>query len=154
MNAAARPNPALEPFRVLVGEWHTRGTHPYLPGVTVHGRATFEWLEGGAFLITRAEIDHPQFPAGVSVLGSDDASGTCYMLYFDERGVSRKYDVTVDGNVITWWRDDPHLSQRFTVTITEGADELIAQGRMSKEGGAWEDDLRIVYSRRRDDSRA
>lgn len=147
MHPASIPNPALEPFGILIGEWRTTGTHPLLPGVTVHGRATFEWLEGGAFLLTRSEIDHPQFPAGVSVFGSDDSSGERFMLYFDQRGVSRKYDVSIEGNVLTWWRDDPALSQRFTVTVADDGDEIVAEGRMSRNGSPWEDDLRIVYTR-------
>jgi hypothetical protein len=40
----------------------------------------------------------------MAVIGSDDAAATYFMLYFDERGVSRKYDVTMTGNVLTWWR--------------------------------------------------
>lgn len=147
MSAAAKANPELEPFGVLIGRWSTTGTHPYFPGVTVRGRATFEWLEGGAFLLSRSDPDHPQFPAGVSVFGTDDASGKCYMLYFDERSVSRKYDVSLEGRVLHWWRDDPVFAQDFTLTIADGGDEMVAQGRMSNEGGPWEDDLRIVYTR-------
>lgn len=59
---AVKPNPALKPFEILVGEWQTTGSHPYFPGTTLRGRTSFEWLEGGAFLILRAEIDHPKFP--------------------------------------------------------------------------------------------
>jgi hypothetical protein len=30
--------------------------------------------------------------AATPIFGSDDATGEYFMLYFDERGVSRKYD--------------------------------------------------------------
>jgi len=40
----------------------------------------------------RSEIDEPGIPSGVAIVGSDDATGEYFMLYFDERGVSRKYD--------------------------------------------------------------
>src|SRR5437899_10460642 len=46
-SAALIPNPALKPFEVLVGEWQTTGSHPYLPDSTLHGRTSFDWLEGG-----------------------------------------------------------------------------------------------------------
>src|SRR5690348_1977418 len=62
---ALRANPALESFQVFVGQWQTIGSHPHLPGVTLHGRTTFDWLSGGAFLIMHSEIDNPNFPSGV-----------------------------------------------------------------------------------------
>jgi hypothetical protein len=50
---AHRPNPALEPLAPLVGTWRTTGTHPFFPGVVFHGRTSFAWREGGAFLLMR-----------------------------------------------------------------------------------------------------
>lgn len=61
---AAKPNPALEPLSVSVGTRNTVGTHPLVPGTTFHGRTTFDWLEGGAFLIMRSQIDEPGIPVG------------------------------------------------------------------------------------------
>ena len=46
---ASIPNPALEPFRVLIGSWDTTGTHGKLPDTILHGHASFEWLEGERF---------------------------------------------------------------------------------------------------------
>ena len=39
------PNPALRQLEVLIGEWDVEV--PQFPGQ--HGRARFDWLEGGAF---------------------------------------------------------------------------------------------------------
>jgi hypothetical protein len=39
---AQKQNPKLEPFRVLIGEWSTEGTHPYLPDRALLGKASFE----------------------------------------------------------------------------------------------------------------
>src|SRR5687767_9297813 len=85
MREASIPNPALEPFRVLVGNWETTGTHLLIPDTVLHGRTSFEWLEGGAFLVMRSEIDEPGVPSGIAIFGSDDASNEYFMLYFDER---------------------------------------------------------------------
>ncbi len=147
MSKASMANPALEGFGVLLGEWRTKGTHPLLPGVTLRGQATFEWLEGGAFLLMRTEVDHPQIPAGLAVFGTDDASGKCFMLYFDERGVSRKYDVSLMGNVLKWWRDDTEFSQRFSGTIAQDGEAIVSKGEMSRAGGPWEGDLELTYTR-------
>jgi hypothetical protein len=139
------PNPALKLFEVLIGEWQTTGTHPYLPDTELHGRATVEWIYGGAFLMLHAEIDHPEFPTGIEIIGSDDKAGTYYMLHFDERGVSRKYDVSITKNEMKWWRNDADFSQSFTMDIQ--SDKLVSQGEMCRNGGKWEKDLSLTYKK-------
>ena len=141
------PNPALQPFEALLGEWQTTGTHPYVPDTTFHGRTSFAWHEGGAFLIMRSEIDEPEIPSGVAIFGSDDTAQTYYMLYFDERGVSRKYDVTMTKDLLTWRRDESSLSQRTTIAIGDDGTTMVGRGEMSRDGGAWEDDLSLTYVR-------
>jgi hypothetical protein len=138
-------NPALGPFETLIGEWQTTGLHPYFPNTELIGRVSFEWIEDGAFVMMRSEVDHPEFPDGIAIFGSDDAARTCYMIYFDERGVSRKYDVSITESQLKWWRDDLHLSQRFTMSITK--DKLVNTGEMSRDGGEWEKDLSLTYKR-------
>lgn len=142
---ANQPNPALKPFEVLVGHWQSTGTHPYIPDQKLHGRVSFEWIEGGAFLLMRSEIDHPQFPDGVGVFGSDDEAGTYYQIYFDERGTSRKYDVSITNSQLKWWRDDQHFSQRYTMSLSPN--KLVGQGQMSRHGGEWENDLSMTCTK-------
>ena len=72
---ASIPNRALARFSILVGESTTIGRHPLGPNTTFHGRTTFEWLEGGAFLIMHSEIDEPDIPTAVAMFGSDDSVG-------------------------------------------------------------------------------
>jgi hypothetical protein len=142
---ACKPNPALKILEPLVGEWQTTGFHPYFPDAELRGRVSFEWIEGGAFLLMRSEIDHPEFPDGIAIFGSDDQAGTHYSLYFDERGVSRKQNVTITKKQLMWWRDDPHFSQRYRMDI--GKDKMISQGEMKREDGAWEPDLSLTYEK-------
>lgn len=144
---ASIPNPLLAQFSALVGTWTTVGTHPLVPGTVFHGRTSFEWMEGGAFLTTHSEIDEPGIPTGIAIIGSDDAAGTFSMLYFDERGVSRKYEVEMHDNVLTWWRDAPDFSQRFTCTLAADGRTMIGKGTMSRNGAPWEGDLELVYTR-------
>ena len=140
------PNPALAPLAFLIGEWRTAGTHPLVPGVTLDGRASFSWHEGGAFLIMHAEVDEPRFPSGIALIGSDDTSGAFAMIYFDERGVSRIYRVEVGDRTVTWRRDDPDFAQSMTIAA-EGAEKLVGKGRMSQKGGPWTDDLSQTFTR-------
>lgn len=141
---AVIPNPALEPLGFLLGEWRTTGTHPLVPGAPLCGRTSFARHEGGAFLLMRSQVDHPQFPDGLAIIGSSD-SGRFVMIYFDERGVSRIYEVSIGAGTVTWRRDDPDFSQ--STTITADGDRLVGTGRMTDESGKWVDDLSQVFVR-------
>jgi len=146
-NEAAKANPLLGPLSVLVGTWKTVGTHPLVPGTTFHGRTSFAWIEGGAFLIMHSQIDEPDIPSGIAVIGSDDTTGELSMLYFDERGVSRRYEVSLRDRVWKWWRNAPGFSQRFTGTIAPDGRTIVSRGEYSKDGTKWERDLALTYTR-------
>ncbi len=148
--AALISNPALQALDFLIGSWRTEGSHPDMPGTTFHGRASFEWVEGGAFLIMHSEIDESEIPSGVAIFDSDDGAERTYMLYFDERGVSRTYDVTVGVKEMTCRRDHPKFSQIMRLRVDGGGDLLIGSGRRSENGAAWQDDLSLTYTRVRD----
>ena len=146
-NEASIPNKALEPLTPLVGHWRTVGKHPMVPDTTFHGHTSFNWLEGGAFLVMRSQITEPGIPSNLAVFGSDDASDSLFMLYFDERGVSRKYDVTFRDGIWKWWRIAPDFSQRFTGRLLDGGRTIIGQGELCRDGHTWEGDLQLTYTR-------
>jgi hypothetical protein len=77
---AFRPNPALEPFNILIGSWSTTGTHGQDPDTILHGNTSFEWLENGAFLPMRSEMDDPRFPSATAIIGSDDAEAVVVLV--------------------------------------------------------------------------
>ena len=140
------PNPALKPLEFLIGDWRTTGSHPLVPDKILTGRTSFGWHEGGAFLIMRSQVDDPRFPDGVAIIGSSDVAGTFAMIYFDERGISRIFDVSVGDRTVRWRRDDPDFSQSLTITQKDGV-TLVSQGRMTTKDGAWTDDLSQVFTR-------
>lgn len=148
---ASGRNSALEPFHVLIGSWNTAGTHGLVPDTVLHGHTTFEWLENGAFLMMRSEIDDPRFPSTIAIFGSDaaedDAEAKYYMLTYDERGVSRKYEVNLHDNLWKWWRNAPGFFQRYEGIIGDGGNTIIARGELSKDGLSWEKDLDLTYKR-------
>lgn len=69
------------------------------------------------------------------------------MIYFDERGISRKYEIIMEGNQLKRQRDDPKFSQRATMAPSEDGKKIIGQGEMSREKAAWEKDLSLTYVR-------
>ena len=135
----------LEPFDALIGTWATEATHPKFDGV-VPGRVTFEWLEGGRFLIQRSRNAHELFPDSISIIGAPEAGEGLVMEYFDSRGVRRSYGVSLDGGVLRVWRDDPGFDQRFSATLSR--DEFEGQWQLAETPGEWKDDLKVTYRRR------
>lgn len=98
-------------------------------------------------MIMRSEIDESHFPDGVAIFGSDDVARRFFMLSFDQRGISRAYDVTMEGNQLRWWRDEPSFSQRFVINIEDDGNKMIGKGEMSRDGAPWEKDLDLTFTR-------
>ncbi|MBA3823789.1 MAG: hypothetical protein H0X24_07785 [Ktedonobacterales bacterium] len=145
---ATIPNPKLEPLRVLVGEWNMIGTHRLVPNTTLHGHTSFSWFEGGAFLLMRSEIgEDVGIPSNIAIFGSDDVADTYSMLYFDARGVSRKFEVTLQGNTWHHWRNAPGFSQRFTGTFADDEQTIIGLWELSEDDVTWQRDLELTYTR-------
>ena len=140
-------NPKLKPFSALVGEWLTIGTHPLMPGTILHGHVSFEWIEDGAFLLMHSEVEEEGIPSSITVFGCDDSSEVVSMLYFDERGVSRIYQTTLNGNIWKFWRNAPGFSQRATGTFADDHNTIKVIGELSKDNLNWAGDLSQTYTR-------
>lgn len=137
-------DPGLEPFVALIGTWATEATHPLFEGA-VPGSLTFEWLEGGHFIVQRSHNDHEAFPDGICLIGAPEQGAGLVMEYFDSRGVRRTYGIALEDGVLRMWRDEPGFAQRYSATI--GRDGFEGQWQLARTPGDWQDDLRVVYRR-------
>jgi hypothetical protein len=135
----------LAPFDELIGTWATEATHPEFDGL-VPGSTTFEWLEGGCFLIEHSRNDHESFPDSISVIGAPEAGDGLVMEYFDSRGVRRTYGVALENDVLRIWRDHPTFAQRYSAKL--GRDSFEGQWQLARTPGVWHDDLKVCYRRR------
>lgn len=153
MRASAR-HPALAALEPLVGEWEMEAS---VDGRAVaRGRTTFEWLEGAAFLVQRAEVDptelalewreHAPFPV-LSIIGVDDSSGEFSMLYSDARDVFRIYRMSVAGRAWRVWRDDPGFLQRFIGEFSDDRRTISGRWEQSQDGSSWTRDFDMTYRR-------
>jgi hypothetical protein len=138
-------HPALEPFDALIGAWDTEATHRLFDSV-VTGRVTFEWLEGGQFLIQRSHNDHELFPDAISIIGAPEGGDGLVMEYFDSRGVRRTYGISLDDGVLRIWRDHPGFDQRFSAKLGHDVFEGVFQ--LAETPGDWQDDMKVTYRRR------
>jgi hypothetical protein len=137
-------DPALAPFEVLIGTWTTEATHPQVDAV-VRGRVTYEWLEGGHFIVQRSHQDHELFPDAICVIGAPEEGDGLVMEYFDSRGVRRTYGISLEGGVLRLWRDAPGFDQRMIAEV--GGDSFVARFQLAETPGEWKDDLRTTYRR-------
>lgn len=144
--ASEQPNPALHPLAFLLGDWRTTGTHPQVED-EVHGRTSFTWHLGGAFMLMRSEIDDDaRFPSGLMLFGSAFAGAPLHAIYFDERAIARHMTVDVADGRVTWQRDDPDFAQRLTIAAQPDG-SLKSSGEMREPGGDWQPDLSQRFRR-------
>ena len=144
------PNAMLERLAAFIGEWNIEITSMSFhddPSAVAYGHASFDWLEGRAFLIQRSEILAPDFPRSTAIIAPDDAAETYGMLYFDSRGVSRIYKMTFSGGIWTVWRDFPGFSQRFLGTFSDDGKIITARWEKSDDGSHWEHDFALTYTK-------
>jgi hypothetical protein len=140
------PREKFEPFKALIGGWTMELTHPAIEGNVIRGRTTYEWLEGGRFLIQRAENEHPDFPDSLSVVGVMEGDSDLSMQYFDSRGVHRVYAVAFDGRELTLERDEPGFAQRLSATLSDDGLTLTGVWQLN-EGDGYRDDLALTFRR-------
>jgi hypothetical protein len=118
------------------------------PSTTIHGQASFEWLEGGDFLVARQGSKAAGPPYSTSIIGRDETTETYTVLYFDDRGVSRVYQMSLEGQVWKEWRHAPGFSQRFTGTISVDGNTIRASWEKSSDGSTWQHDFNLIYKRK------
>jgi hypothetical protein len=143
----ADPRAKLEPFQALIGEWTTEMTHPMVEDTVVRGRTTFEWLEGGLFLIQRAVNEHPDFPDSLSVIGVMEGENDLSMQYFDSRGVHRVYAIGFDGRELTLERDAPGFAQRGSAKLSDDGSTLAGVWELNEDDHGYREDLAFTYRR-------
>jgi hypothetical protein len=137
----------LAPFQALIGDWTIEMTHPALENTVVRGRATYEWLEGGRFLIQRAVNEHPDFPDSLCVIGVMEGENELSMQYFDSRGVHRVYGIGFDGTELKLERDAPGFAQRASARLSDDGSTLAGAWQLNQDDQGYRDDLAFTYRR-------
>jgi hypothetical protein len=141
-------NEALSKLEGLVGEWKMTMTGAWFlesPDIRAEGSATIEWL-GEAFLEVRASfgMDHGTWHW---IIGRSDAREQLVLLYHDERGVLRVFDMTFGDSRWTLTREDPDFHQRFIATVGRG--RIDGRWEASEDAGTnWHKDFDLIFERR------
>jgi hypothetical protein len=138
-------NEALEKLGTLVGDWKLTMTDAWFldsPDIKGEGSATIQWL-GDAFLEMRASLgaDHSSWHW---VIGRSDPREQLVLLYYDERGVLRVFDMTFADGEWTLDREDPDFHQRFIATVN--GDRIDGRWEASEDSGTtWRKDFDLIF---------
>jgi hypothetical protein len=116
------------------------------PAATLAGSVTFDWIEQGAALVMR--MGDATTPTATWIIGRDDFAADYHVLYADDRGVSRVYQMSFGAGTWRMWRDTPDFSQRFEAHVSIDLTEINGTWQKSVDAGAtWEHDFKICYRR-------
>ena len=143
---------AESPLGRLIGTWEFE---PVIDGRSMgRGRATFEWIENGTFVLERSEAEWTD-PAWVenapastlAVMGWDDSTDEMVQLYSDSRGISRIYRGTLSGEEWRLERAAPDFHQRFIGLFRDEGRTIDGHWDSSTDGTTWDLDFPITYRR-------
>jgi hypothetical protein len=128
------PNRALKRLEALVGKWDWKGRSES-GTFKATGWTTFEWLEGGFFLVERWRLSAgPGENTGIAIAGYDDPHQTCVAHYFDNEGRFDTYEIDLrDRSLkITW------ALYRFDGTLSTDGNTISGTWEQSSDGSCWE----------------
>lgn len=137
--------PGLEALRPLVGKWHTEGKQfegPFGPASAFAAVETFEWLEGGHFLVHRMDGHFGARPAAcVDIWGLNDERQLFCQTYYND-GKSNTWQVQASGHALTlngsWAKGTgPALRVRYTAQVIEEGNTLEGKWEHSRDGQEW-----------------
>ena len=135
---------------ILIGTWEF---DPFVEGRSMgRGRATFEWIKEGAFVLERTDTEwsDPGWVANApvstrSVIGFDDTTGEVAMLYADSRGVFRIYRGTLTDDSWQLERAAPNFHQRFVGAFRDDGRTIDGRWDSSPDGTSWEREFDMTY---------
>lgn len=147
------PNPALRSLDVLVGTWK-------ISGPAIQGQITFEWLDGGFFLVQHYDFEQDGHPVkGIEIIGfehdwealeqaADPGSGQDITSHtFDNRGNTFTYTWEVDGDTLTIWGGAKGSPAFYKGTFS--GDRNRNSGRWVWPGGGYESTMTRVTGHER-----
>jgi hypothetical protein len=139
----------LDELDVFVGEWAMTTSLVPDPADAPRARTSFEWLPGKRFLVQRWDVEHPDAPDGIAIIGLAPTGAGYLQHYFDSRGVARVYAMTFADDVWTLERHAaaPDFSQRFTGTFDHDHNTIVGRWESASDSSGWRPDFDLTYTR-------
>lgn len=122
-NAKVGPAEDMKALERLVGTWDTSGG--------IKGTVTYEWMDGGFFLIQRVDMfkdDHAikgiEIIGHEQLFGADAPSEDIKSRYYGSDGSTFDYVYEMDGDTLTIWGGEKGSSSYFKGTFSADGDTL------------------------------
>jgi hypothetical protein len=128
------PNADLKSLDRLVGTWDHSGE--------VRGTSTFEWMEGGYFLIQRVDLEqYGQKVRGIEVIGhlrpfGEEPSEDIKSRFYDSTGNTLDYVYELEGDTLTIWGGEKGSPAYSRGTFSD--DGKMCSGEWVYPGGGYE----------------
>ena len=136
MNEQPKPNPDLKSLDRLIGTWKQSGE--------VDGEITYEWSEGGFFLIQRVDMIQYGNPIkGVEIIGHESTFGSEPSTEIESRfysfldGMTIDYVYEMEGDTLTIWGGEKGSPAYYKGTFSEDGNTLKG-GWVYPGGGGYE----------------
>jgi hypothetical protein len=120
------PDPDLKTLEKMVGSWEVSGG--------AQGMVTFEWMEGGFFLIQRVDLEqYGQKIKGIEIIGHErpfgaDPSEEIKSRFYDNMGNTLDYVYELEGDTLTIWAGEKDSTAYYRGTFSDDGNTL---------SGAW-----------------
>lgn len=129
------PNPDLKNLDRLVGTWKVSGG--------AQGMITFEWMEGGFFLVQHIDLEHNgRKIKGIEIIGHEQKFGTepgeeiKTRVYSFLDGMTLDYIYELEGDTLTIWGGEKGSPAYYKGKISDDGNSLI--GGWVYPGGGYE----------------
>jgi hypothetical protein len=128
------PNPDLRSLDRLAGTWNVAGPE-------IQGRVTFEWMEGGFFLIQHIDVDHAgRRIKGIEIIGHErrfraEPSEDIKSRVYSNTGDTLDYVYELEGDILTIWGGEKGSPAYYRGTFSEDGDTLTGAWHYPGGGG-------------------
>ena len=136
MNEQPKPNPDLKNLDRLIGTWKQSGD--------VEGEITYEWAEGGFFLIQRVDLmQYGNKIKGIEIIGHESKFGAepsaeiKSRFYSSLDGMTLDYVYEIEGDTLTIWGGEKGSPAYYKGTFSEDGNTLTG-GWVYPGGGGYE----------------
>jgi Protein of unknown function (DUF1579) len=140
-------NPALglEALSRWLGKWHTEGQQlesPLGPAAPFVAVETFEWLDGGRFMVHRLDGKLGLSPAACVEMIGKNAQGELFAQTFYNDGNIKDWRLSEAGESLilngTWSKgSDETFQLRYTARFEEAGNTIVGKWEQSRDGQAW-----------------
>ena len=126
-NVEPQPNADMKAFDRLVGTWKQSGG--------IEGEVTYEWMEGGCFIIQRVNLNHDGNPirgmeviGHIQLFGEEPSTDIKSRFYSALDGMTLDYVYEFAGDTLTIWGGERGSPAYYKGQLSEDGNTLI---------GAW-----------------